>query len=226
MAIFRETVNFIDRFDRAHLAETTPGVNGWTLDEVAAAGSPTLLCSTEDGGRMSFTLTNTSEVQSQCLFHNDVLQFDLANIQYVRMIAQVAAIASLSVVSLGIGSARNDDEDAVAVNAYFKMEGATSTTALVVETDDGTNDNNDIATGETLADVYKEMVIDFTYGLSDVRFYIDSARVASGTTFDMSNITAGQNVQPLIQLSKASGTNVPVLHLARYEIQYTTAYGA
>jgi hypothetical protein len=59
-----------------------------------------------------------------------------------------------------------------------------------------------------------------------VRFYIDGERVAAGTTFDMSGITAGQNVQLMAQVSKASSTDTPTLDIAEVKAQYNYAYGA
>ena len=225
--IYRETVSWIDRFDRAQLLSTTPGVNGWTLTDTSVAGAPVFLCTTENGGRLSIGAANDTEVENVCASHNDVLMFDLAAIQYVRMICQMSSVpGATTVVSFGVANARNDDEDAIGVSTFFKIEGATDLTNIVIESDDGTIDNNDVATGETLSTVFKEFVIDFSYGLSDIRYYIDGARVASGTTFDMSNITAGQNVQPFIQVSKGSTAGTPTLEIARYEIQYEAAYGA
>ena len=117
-----------------------------------------------------------------------------------------AAFTSGSTLTFGVGSARADDADAVAAHASFKMVGADSTTAVVCESDDGTTDLDDKATGATLGTTYKRFVIDFTGGKSDVKFYIDGVRVASSTTFDMSGYSAG--LQPIIQLSKAANTNV------------------
>ena len=105
------------------------------------------------------------------------------------------------------------------------MEGSASTSALVVETDDGTNDNNDVATGTSLASTLKTLVIDFEAGLSDVKFYVDGERVASSTTFDMSNVTAAQGVQPFVQLQKASGTGVASVTIREFEVIYNTADG-
>jgi hypothetical protein len=42
----------------------------------------------------------------------------------------------------------------------------------------------------------------------------------------MSAITAGQNVQLMAQVSKASGTGVPSITIARVEVVYKWAYGA
>ena len=106
------------------------------------------------------------------------------------------------------------------------MQGSASTTALVAETDDGTTDNDDVATGATLAAVYKSVKIDFTNGVSDVRFYIDGERVAAATTFSLAAITAGQNVQPIVQIQKASGTGVPSVTIAQITTQQRYAYGA
>jgi len=82
------------------------------------------------------------------------------------------------------------------------------------------------ATGTTLAAVYKKFHLDFTFGLADVRFYVDGDRVAASTTFDMSDKSSGQNVQPLVQLQKASGTGTPAVTIGQFGVQYEYAYGA
>jgi hypothetical protein len=224
--ISRGVQEFCDMFDRAQAFTTTPGQNGWTIADTSSSGTPTYLCITEDGGAAKLTLAATSEAENVCLYQNDVLPFDLRMLQRVDFIAKVAGVDANSVVVFGVGSARADDEDTVAVNAWFKLEGATDTSALVVETDDGTNDNNDVATGTTLAAVYKKCSIDFSQGVSDVRFFVDGERVAASTTFDMSSATAGANVQLMAQVSKASGTGTPSITIAKVEAQYKYAYGA
>ena len=62
-----------------------------------------------------------------------------------------------------------------------------------------------MATGATLGSTYKRFVIDFAGGKSDVKFYVDGARVAASTTFDMSNYSAG--FQPYVQIQKTADTN-------------------
>jgi hypothetical protein len=215
-----------DFFDRAQSFTTTPGQNGWTIADTSSAGTPTYLCITEDGGAAKLTLAATSEAEIVTLYTNDVLPLDLAQLQSVEIVAKVAAVDAVTTLTFGVGNARNDTDDTVGVSAWFRMEGSVSTTAIVVETDDGTTDNNDVATGQTLGSTYKKFTIDFTNGLSDVRFYIDGERVAASTTFNMSAITSGQNVQPLIQLQKASGTGVPSVTIASVRAQYRYSYGA
>lgn len=220
----RGVITKVDNFDRAQDFTTTPGEGGWTVAETGT--TPTSLCITEDGGAAKLTLTATSEAQIACLYLNDVLPLDLANLQFVEFVAKVSGIDSVTTLVVGVGNARNDTADTVGVNAWLRMQGSVSTTAVVAETDDSVTDNDDVATGATLGSTYKSLKIDFTNGLSDVRFFIDGERVAAGTTFSMIGITAGQNVQPIIQIQKASGTGVPSVTVAQITTQQRYAYGA
>lgn len=225
--VHRGIRTFLEKFDRAQAFTTTPGQNGWTIADTSSAGTPTYLCVTEDGGAAKLTLSNTSEAQIVTLHFNDVLPYDLANIQHVWYVAKFAAQAdAVTTLTMGLGSARNDIDDSVATNCWFRVEGSVSTSAVVLETDDGVTDNDDKASGASLLLVYKKFLIDFSLGLSDIRFFIDGARVGAGTTFSMAGVTAGQNVQPLVQLQKASGTGVPSLQIAEFGVQYRYALGA
>lgn len=224
--ITRGVREFCDLFDRAQAFTTTPGQNGWTIADTSSAGTPTYLCATEDGGSAVLTLASTSEAENVCLFFNDVLPWDLAGLQYVKFVAKVSGIDSASTLVFGVGSARNDTPDSVTVSAWFRMEGSASTSAVVVETDDNSNTWDDVATGQTLSSTYKTFMIDFSRGLADVRFYIEGEPVATGTTFNMSAVTSGQNVQPIVQIQKASGTGTPAVTIALIEAQYRYAYGA
>jgi hypothetical protein len=224
MTVFRGVRCWKDLFDRAQVFSATPGQNGWTIADTSSAGTPTYLCITEDGGAAKLTLASTSEAENVCLFFNDVLPYDLRQVQRCRIIAKVADIDAVTTLVLGLGSARNDTPDSVAYNSWFRIEGSASTSNVVVETDDATNDNDDKATGTTLGSTYKALEIDFSFGLKDVRFFIDGERVAAGTTFDMSAAAAGQNVQPIIQLQKASGTGTPSVTIAAVEVDYRYAY--
>lgn len=215
-----------DKFDRAQSYTTTPGANGWTIKDTSSSGTPTYLNATEDGGSAVLTLASTSEEEIVTLYQNDVLNFDVRMIQHARFVAKVSGIDSTTTLVIGLASAQNDTEDSVATNAWFRMQGSASTSNIVVETDDATTDNDDKATGQTLSSTYKLLHIDFTRGLSDVRFYIDGEPVATGTTFDMSALASGSNVQPFVQLHKASGTGTPAVTLALVEIDYKYALGA
>lgn len=224
--ISRGVIQFVDNFDRAQALTTTPGHNGWTVKDTSASGTPTYLTVTEDGGAMALTLASTSEAEIVTMYQNDVLMLDLANLQRVEFVAKVSGIDSVTTLVFGVASAQNDTPDSVSVLAWFRMEGSASLTNIVCETDDGSVDNDDKASGVTLGSTYKKFTIDFTNGLSDIRFYVDGERVASGQTFSMVNITTGQNVQPFVQLQKASGTGTPAIQIAQFLAVQKYGYGA
>lgn len=221
--ITRDTKQWCDRFDRAQALTTTPGHNGWTVADTSSSGTPTYL-TTADG--LKLTLAATSEAEIVTAYQNDVLPFPIDKIQSMSFIAKVAAVDAVTTLVMGLATAQNDTDDSVTNHAWFRMEGSASTSAVVAETDDGSLDNNDVATATSLAAVFKKFVIDFEGGLSNVKFYIDGERVASTTTFDMSNVTSGQGVQPYFQIQKASGTGVPSVTIREVEIVYNTADGA
>jgi hypothetical protein len=225
MTVTRGVITKVENYDRAQAFTTTPGEGGWTIADTSSAGTPTYLCITEDGGAAKLTLAATSESENVCLYFNDVLPLDIASLHRIEFVAKVAGIDSVTTLVFGLGDARNDTPDTVATNCWFRMEGSVSTSNIVVESDDGVTDNDDKATGSTLAAVYKKFLIDFTNGISDIRFYIDGERVAAATTFSLAGITSGQNVQPMIQLQKASGTGVPSITIAQITTQQKYAYG-
>jgi len=176
----------------------------WLVADTSSSGAPVYTKGTSEA---TLTLAATSEVENVCLSFGDALDIDIDDIQRVEMRVKISAstMTSGSTLVFGLGSARNDTPDSVTANAWFRMEGANSTTLVYCESDDGTNDNDDKSSGVTLGTTYKEFVIDFTGGKSNVKFFIDGQRVASTTTFDMSHYTAG--LQPIVQIQKAANTN-------------------
>jgi hypothetical protein len=181
----------------------------WMVADTSSSGAPTYV---RNAGSAVLTLASTSEIENVCLYHGDGLTYDIDGIQAIEFSVKLgAAFTSGSELVFGLGSARNDTTDSVAANAWFKMVGANSTSAVYCESDDGVNDLDDKATGQTLSTSFKRFVIDFTGGKSNVRFLMDNGsgkltRVAASTTFDMSNYSSG--LQPIVQLQKAANTNV------------------
>lgn len=176
----------------------------WLVVDTSSSGTPTYVRATSAA---TLTLASTGEVENVCLAFGDALPFDIDLIQRIEMrVRLTAAFTSGSELVFGLASARNDTTDSVAAHAWFKMVGATSTTQVYLETDDGVRDIDDIASGQTLGTTFKRFAIDFAGGKSDVKFYIDGAHVAQSQTFNMSGYSAG--LQPIVQLQKASNTNV------------------
>lgn len=199
---------YIDDFVGASVTfPTSANIGTPWVTAVTGAAPPTHV---RAGSLATLSLTSASQAQILSLHHGDSLAFDIDDIQSIEMRVELGAatFTSGSILVFGLGSARNDTADTVAANAWFRMEGANSTTQVYVETDDGTRDNDDIATGQTLGTTFKKFVIDFTGGKNNVKFFIDKVQVATNRTFDMSGYSAG--LQPIIQLQKAANTNADV----------------
>jgi len=206
MAGIQDFAIFEDDFWGADTFSTAGQGSPWAIADTSSSGTPTYATvSPSATGEVALTLAATNEVENVCLSFGDKLCFDIDNIQRFEARVKVSGCTSGTTIVWGLQSARNDDTDATANNAQFKMVGATSTTAVVVETDDGTTDLDDKATGATLATTYKKFVIDFSDGKSDVKFYIDGVRVAASTTFTMAAATS--SLQPFVQIQKTATTN-------------------
>ena len=216
MAGNRDFENYFDDFIGPAVTIPTSAsiATPWTV-AVTGAAPPT---AQRNNDRLVCTLTSASQIQILGNAHGDALGFDIDDIQRVVMRARIGAatFTSGSILVFGLGSARNDTADSVTAHAWFRMEGANSTSLVYVETDDDVRDNNDVATTATLGTTYKEFVIDFNGGKSDVKFLIDGVPVASSTKFDMSGYSAG--LQPIVQLQKAANTNADVFELDYIEI--------
>lgn len=184
-------------------------------------------------GSLDLALDATNEVQNACLYMGNILPFDIDEIVRVEFIAKLTASLGASVMgAFGLAGARNDALDSVAQHAWFRFEGSN---AIVCESDDGTTDQDDKATGQTLVASYKRFAIDFSVGnltqsppslskggTADVRFFMGNERgamnrVAGHTRFDMSAYTSG--LQLFAQIQKTSGTAVGTLSLLEAAVE-------
>lgn len=202
------------------LAAAGSGAGGpFVKADTSESGSPTV--GGLAGGGLRMLLASTNEVENLCVYMGDVLPFDIDELVSVEFIVKtIAALDSASSLAFGLCSARNDAIDSLAAHASFRCIGSN---AVVVETDDGTNDNDDVATGLTLGATWKRFRIDFASRIttieppsvskgrkSNIEFYGANdngslRRVASGTRFDMSNYSSG--LQLYWQLQKTADTN-------------------
>ena len=208
------------------LAAAGSGAGGpWVKADTSSAGSPTvggLL-----GGGLRMLLASNTEVENLCVYHGDVLSFDIDDIVAAEFaVKTVATLDSATSIAFGLCSARNDDPDSLTAHASFRCIGSN---AVVVETDDGTNDNDDVATGLTIGTGWKRFRMDFASRnttmeppsvskgrKSNIEFYGSNdngslRRVASGTRFDMSNYSSG--LQPYFQIQKTSDNNTDNLDI-------------
>lgn len=178
-------------------------------------------------GVLSVALASSNEAENGCASHGDNLFYPLAKIKTVEFRAclsvPLGSTAATTQVAFGLASARNSTIDSIATNALFRVLGDASG-GVICETDDGTTDTDDVSTGETLTTTFKNFVIDFTKGLSDVRFHMDGSngclkRVCPAQTFSMAAGSAAY-VQFFAQIQKAANTDVGTLLIDRFSIDW------
>lgn len=210
-------------------AATASVVDGpWAKADTSSAGSPTVQT---NNGFMELTLDSTSEVQNLCLYFGDQLPYDIDNLIQVDIWAKITASLNAAVsAAFGLASARNDAIDSIAAAALYRVIGSNS---LVVESDDGVTDKDDIATGLSLSTTVRRFTISFkegintvagglsTGGKSNVIFSAENSqgllrRVAPNTRFDMSSYSSG--LQPFFQLQKTADAAVATLSIQRVRV--------
>lgn len=198
-----------DFFGQGTFTATAADNAPFIITDTSSSGAPTYAY--VDGsatGELKVDLASTNEVENVCVSMGDVLQYDIDNLVEVeyRIKMNQAALTSGTSLAFGVTGDRNDAIDSIAQLALFRVIAADSTTLVVCESDDGTTDKDDIATGKTLINAYKDFKISFACGKGDVRFFIDGEPVATATTFDMSAYSA--SLQPFMQLQKTATTAV------------------
>ena len=201
-------VQFIDDFvGDAILAD---GTHRWNVVDVGAATEAVV----EDtaSGVFALSLTAANEAQDTVLYMGDNRNFDAGNGLIFETRVNIATTAGTGVTQVfGVANDHNLDKDTVACAAWFRLD---ASLAIDVETDDTTNNNDDVTTGISAVNgTFNIFRIDMTT-LTNVKFFIDGVRVATGTTFDMSNMTAAeQQMQPYFSQDKASGTGLGVMQI-------------
>lgn len=178
--------------------------NTWKAIDVGTLGTTTPAVVDGVGGGVCRLLMDTNdEPEDSGIYMNDIRVFDLNADLVCEFRVDAAVVMGTGVRCVfGMAGDHNLDKEAITEAAWFSMS---ASAVLNVETDDTTN-NTDAATGITMAagTVYI-CKIDFRT-LADVKFYIDGARVAASTTFDMSNLSTSEAMmQPYASLDKAGG---------------------
>lgn len=227
----KKTKKFNYHFRDGRTFPTTADGGQWVKTDTSSAGAPTAVVQNATGA-VKLLLANTTEVENLCLSFGDQLPFDIDELKSIEFeIACAAIFAATDVAVVGLASARNDDPDAIAANAFFKI---VTSNAVVVETDDGTNDNDDKSTGMTLTATFRRCRIDFSEGTKSVspngslggkgavKFFMEDAngfmrQVAKTVDFDMSNYAAG--LQLYIQLQKTSASTTPDIQVRDIEVE-------
>ena len=215
----RDFCQFFDDFEGARVftagAVDSKGI--WHFTDTSAAGSPTvaLVDGAAEAGECKITLAATNEVENLCLSQNDILWLPIDRILSVaaRVKQSVTTLDASVSWAIGLAGDRNDAIDSIAQNCLFRGIGSN---AIVVETDDGTTDNDDVATGRSMSTSYHDLEISFAKGKSDIRFFIDGQPVATGTTFSMAAYSGA--LQLYAQLQKTASTAVDAITIDWIEV--------
>lgn len=181
----------------------------WTVVDVSSAGNTTpLIAADVANGVARLPLDVTSEAQESGLTFGNQRPLVLDQGLVIEMRVSLQTLPTLLAEAVwGLAGDKNAVADTVAEGMWFKADG---NGVIVAESDDASENNDDIATGITLtAGTAAIFRIDCTT-ITDVLFYIDGAGVAIATTFDMSNV-AGLALQPYFHIAKASGAGLGVL---------------
>lgn len=209
---------FFDDFAGAGTFVTSAGLDPWVVTDTSSMGTPTytrLDHGTTGGafGVAQLAFDSQAEAQNVCLSFGDKLCMDISDrLVYETRLKTVAALDSTTSLAFGLTGDRNDAIDSIAQNMLFRIIGSNS---VVCESDDGTTDLDDKATGLTLVDSYKQFKIDMQ-DLTDVKFYMGNGdgrlvRVASSVTFDVS--AYGGALQPFFQIQKTSDANTDLVQI-------------
>jgi hypothetical protein len=221
-SVMRKTRTWNDEFIGHRVYSATAGSNVGHNWRATSTGGPTYTpldnATDSANGGVVVAESSTNEAQNACLNFADILPFDIDNLIEVnfRVKMNQALLNAASMFAIGLQGDRNDAIDSIAQHASFRLIGASA--ALFVESDDGTIDRDDIVTGATLEDSYKDLRISFANGTRDVRFFVDGQPVAESTTFDMSNYTGC--LQPYAQLQKTAVTATDGFTLCSVEVTY------
>jgi len=206
-------VNLFEDFLGASLNVTD---GRWRTVEVGDASAA--LVANAHAGELALSLAATDEAEDAVLYQGDTTAVDIDSKPVFECRARVATPGSGVTAVFGLAGDHHLDKDSVARHAWFRLEGGLD---LLVETDDGTIDNDD---ADTLLNLTSGTYYTFRIDLADpaeVKFFVDGQRVLADTTFDMSNFTG--RLQPYLSLDKSAGTGTATLTVDWLRVTATRA---
>lgn len=192
------------------------GVPGWTAIDTSAIGLTTpIQVADQSCGVYSLLFDAQDEEQESGLYMNDELVLNLDKGPVIEFRLDIAVLPTLltetyfGVVNNYVKGTLAAADQGPTVHICFMLDG---TGAVTIHTDDTANDNDAVATGITaVPGTYNIFRIDMTT-ISDVKFYIDGAPVATSTTFDCST-GAAVMVQPYIVQYKSAGAGLGTTYI-------------
>lgn len=162
-------------------------------------------------GQVALTLAATNEAELAGIDQADQRDWILnQGVNFEARVKLSVLPTTGTVCCIGLCGDHNAAVDTVAESIWFRLDGATGG-LITVEADDTTIETSKVTTGVTVTTSdWVVLRIDCTV-ITDVKFFINGARVAAGTAFDAST-TVGLKLQLVARIGKESaGTNVGTL---------------
>lgn len=178
----------------------------WTKKLVGAA--PTTVAKTADGvnGLVACSLTSDAQKQDAELYMNDELMCSIAQGAIFETRLSLTTLPTLNgIASFGLWGAWADGGSAFRVSFEVPAGGI-----VTCESDDNATDTSAATSTTLVAGTYNIFRIDCTVQ-TDIKFFIDGAGVATGTTFANAASAANSKSQPLLGLYKVSGAGLGVM---------------
>ncbi len=199
-------VSFYDDF---LMGTTTSDFKAW-LTRDAGAATETVVRNTANAVAV-LALDATNEIQVAGIDWGDDRPWILNQGLVIEFRFRFTTLPTGSVVAvLGLCGNHNAAVNTIAESIWFRADGSG---AITVETDDTVNETSQVATGVTLAAnawAIGRIVVEST---AAVRFYLNGTRVASATTFNMSQVAA-LALQPVARIGKeVAATTVGTLQV-------------
>lgn len=219
--------DFMGTLDLASSAGT-PGVatGPWRIKDTSAAGSPTYAAKADtQGGVLELAHSSTSEAQVITAYWGDeqCIAYNKSPLMVSRIKIPATPTAACFLV-WGLASAQVDTEDNVAINAWFRVEGASL--AVKLESDDGTTDSDDKTGFTATADVWYETAVAVD-SVGIVTFYYRSSASPQSMpawtqlTPQTFTIAAGTtNLQPYVQLRKSVGVTTDAFQVDYIDVSW------
>lgn len=220
------------RFRGGHAIPATASSDSGPWTKAITGDAPPTVAAVS-GGAVALALTSDEQVQNACLYMGDVLPFDIDDLIRVEFLAKMSGtIDAASQIAFGVGSARADDPDAITAAAMFR---AINNNNIVIESDDGTNEQDDAATGETITTSYKRFAVDFATGIktqsppslslggkAELQYFIGNSngslrRVGANKHHSMAAYSG--NLQLFAQIQKTSADDVGTLSILGIDVE-------
>lgn len=218
--------HFVGDWPAAGTALTGQGAYSWSKTETNGLG---VISQDVANGVLKFSFDAVAEAATATLFmENSPVAPSKGGV--AEFILAVYDIGDDAALDIDFGLASDDhatDFESVAEFVAFHLDG--SNLSLKVHSDDGTTDTAAVDTTVDLVDdTFYKFKIDFS-DLSDIKFYYaamgsDYTRVASGSTFDVSQASA--NWTPIVMVEKTSNDTTADVRCDRIRVQGKDPYAA